>query len=108
MVALEISVNGRSVQTSTVGECGMIEAHVVWMRFPTHYEHSRVANRGYVFSYGRGREVNEGPTRFETLRWPNSDLHVGDVVTVRVVEVENPTSDPPSIRRKASEATRDY
>jgi len=89
MLGLEISVNGQHVRTIAIGDRAALNADVMWVHLPTREgdirEYFRIHPSGY-----------DGKTS-EGVRWPHIELQRGDVVSVRLIEVEGP-SDPP-IRR---------
>jgi hypothetical protein len=98
MIALEISVNGRHVQTACHGEYGSLEASIMWTRFPEKPTPGKFDNTGRVWSHGLRRD-DTGPVRYEALRWSPTDLQVGDVVTIRIVEVQEVVGDQPCWRK---------
>jgi hypothetical protein len=86
MVAFEILVNGHHIRTITAGEFGMLNADVMWAKIQT--KAGPICEEFRVMP--RGMEGNEG----DALHWPDADLKIGDIVTIRIVEVERPGDEP--------------
>jgi len=86
MVAFEISVNGHHIRTITAGDFGLLNADVMWARIQTNagpiVEEFRVLARGLE---GNGSE---------SLNWPDCPLSLGDTVTIRIVNADEPGNEP--------------
>jgi hypothetical protein len=88
MIALEVTVNAEKSLTAGVGDDGVVTTIVTW-----------------VGGGPRGTKIDlhiGGLGNHENLLWANRDLQVGDVVQVRVVDVETP--DEPFKREREAPA----
>ena len=84
MVAFEISVNGKVIGVTGVGERGMLAVEILWHCIDRNI--GDTIERAWV--HPQGLKGSGGPG----CSWPKTDLTVGDEVTVRLVERE--TVDP--------------
>ena len=90
MTALEVSRNGKRLCVAGVGDSGVVDAHLMWNGRPRKaaHPHRRVG--------GLDASANQ------FLHWLDRTLQVGDVITIRVVEVGE--SDPPKTTQGYGEA----
>jgi hypothetical protein len=86
MVALEVTRNGRRLCVAGIGDEGVVSAHVHWNGRPGRAAHPQLAVGGL-----------HGDSNVH-VTWVERAIRVGDVVTIRVVEV--PDADPPPTRRQ--------
>jgi len=90
MIALQLTVNGSPQYTIGIGDLGMLNAEVRWVRLPTKdsiHESIHVGSRGTTSPENLAMEIPKH------VYWQNIRLEVGDEVTIKVVETE--TFDPP-------------
>lgn len=79
MRALEVSRNGKRLCVAAIGDNGVVDAHVAWNMRSNRVAHPRL-NVGGLNS-----------TKNQFLDWiDQKKLRVGDVITIRAVEVEKP------------------
>jgi hypothetical protein len=87
MIAFEICVNGKRLQTVSVGAFGVLSAEVLWDRVQTNagpiLEGCRIAASGLIGNGG------------DAVRWHQEKLRAGDVVTIRLIETDG-LCDPPA------------
>jgi hypothetical protein len=94
MIAFAISVNGQSVGTIGIGDCGVLTAHVTWSALAGEPGDLRV-------SFG-GLDTRSD----EHVHWPNPpDIRVGDTVTIQVVDTD--AVDPPTERKTPAQLRED-
>lgn len=79
MIAIEIHVNGQLAQTLASGDAALLTADLHWLRM----QHPSGKTIDEAWLWGRG----SGPTG-KPVGWPKVSLKLGDVVTLRLVEVD--------------------
>jgi hypothetical protein len=97
MLAFEVSVNGKRVCTAGMGDYGVLTSILTWVRRrPAESLNGARIEEELTFEVSalESRKPNPG----EHLKWLSEALHVGDSVSIRIVEVD--TADPPVERSR--------
>jgi len=85
MVGFQVSINGKPAYTAGIGEFGILQASIEWVRI--------AQNNGGIHSHcWGGANGLESKTKKHSY-WENLRLQVGDEVTVKIVETDR--IDPP-------------
>ena len=87
MLALEILVNGKLIMVAGVADWDLIQAHILARKTPD--------GTNDMDLNVRGLPVQTDPETVEHIRWPSTQLQLGDKVEIKVIESENVT--PPLI-----------
>ena len=83
MIAFEVHLNGKKICTAGVGDFGVLTTSLAW-RGPQPYQKSGPSVAEYL-RLDVGGLVGSG----EHLRWLDRKLKRGDVVSIKVVEVDS-------------------
>ena len=95
MLCFEIDVNGTRLCRSGIGEFGVLVAQVSWIkRDPARTE---LVSHPDAFEEELGLQIR-GLSEEAHLHWPSPDLKRGDIVTIRVVEIDE-TDEPARVER---------
>jgi len=97
MIAFEVHVNGRKVCSAGEGDLGVLTAGLAW-RGPQPYQKGGRSVPEYL-RLDVGGLANSG----EHLRWLARKLKLGDVVSIKVVEVDS--ADKPRERQRSNPAS---
>jgi hypothetical protein len=83
MVIFDISVNGRQLYRTGVGEFGMLTAETMWARIQQRagQVHEQLSVRATSLSGDEGDECHS--------EWPRTEFNVGDEIRIRVVDSDN-------------------
>lgn len=92
MIALKLSVDGDELLTAGVEDWSLVNAQVLAMRSEPNSE----VRDGYIELAAGGLTMPDNENIRYHFRWPRVELPVGSVVTIEIVESENPT--PPKKR----------
>ncbi len=92
MIALKLSVDGEELLTAGVEDWSLVNAQVLAMRS----EPNSDVRDGYIELSSGGLTMPDNKKIRYHFRWPRVELQVGSVVTIEIVESENPT--PPKKR----------
>src|SRR5689334_10340007 len=95
MYAFEIILNGQPFRTISAGEFGMIGVDLMAHRI----QQARGTIADGIRLWPHGMEA--GPTG-DHISWEAAQLKAGDVVTIRVIEIEK-DADPPTERMTREE-----
>jgi hypothetical protein len=110
MIAFEVSLNGKVVSTAGVKDFGVLTAILSWVR-----RRSDKARDGKTIEEELTFEVggldSHNPDLSEHLKWLSKALHVGDVVSIHIVDrdaVNLPKSRKRDDPKKIAKAKRRY
>jgi hypothetical protein len=92
MIAFEVHLNGKKICTAGVGNVGVVTTSLAW-RGPQPYQKGGPSIAEYL-RLDVGGLANSG----EHLRWLDRKLKQGDVVSIKVVEVDS--ADKPRERQR--------
>lgn len=92
MIALKLSVDGEELLTAGVEDWSLVNAQVLAMQSEPNSE----VRDGYIELSSGGLTLPDSEKIRYHFRWPRVELQVGSVVTIEIVESENPT--PPKKR----------
>jgi hypothetical protein len=105
MIAFEVSLNGRRVCTAGIEHFGVVSAILTWVRrHPKRSRTGKTVEEELTAEVGGLRSQDSEPG--EHLEWFKRSLHVGDRVSIRVVDVTKvdapktrPRDDPATVAR---------
>ena len=80
MITFEISINGKLLYRTGVGEFGMLTAEVMWARIQQRPEMVHEELSVHATSLAGGTD--------EHSEWPRAELRIGDEIRIKVVEFE--------------------
>ena len=81
MVAFQVSVNGKQICVATVGEVGVLGAHLIW-------RHINYSIEGFELDVG-GIILDAKKTR-RHVDWKTPSIGPGDEITIRVIDASKP------------------
>jgi hypothetical protein len=102
VLCLDVFVNGSKLCTAGIGEPGVLHAPIIWVLRHGQFDYSGTP--------GTDDEAisltvdGDSYPRQEALSWPNTNLKVGDEVTIRVVDLDS--ADEPTRVKMTAELIR--
>ena len=91
MIAFQVSRNGKLLCTAGIEDVGVLTSMLTWVRRRTHTQSHGGIEEELTFDVTA--LDGHDPKQNENLKWVSEALHVGDSISIRIVDVE--AADPP-------------
>lgn len=100
MIAFDIYVNEKHRCTASVGDRGVLSAILSWVK-----RSGRLEGEPEELNFDVGGIANSTEQSFDSVKWINEELSIGDEIHIRIVEAE--IADKPFSRKKSFRVNRE-
>jgi hypothetical protein len=91
VIAFQVSLNGKLICTAGLEDIGVLTSVLTWVRRRAYSQnHSSIEEE---LTFDVTALDGQDPKHTEHLKWLSESLHVGDSISIRIVDVE--AADPP-------------